>query len=128
MKRNDAIHNFGVLVIVVQPQVGPSEVNQVREISRIELTCPLEIVYGVSAATLTASPSIQLTRKPARYWVNSVEQEQVRRARDHNPNSPKKGATPAPGALPPNPASNEMQNLWPTVPEPMGVVFLFLVN
>ena len=54
MKRNDAIHNFGVLVIVVQPQVGRSEVNQVREISRIELTCALEIVYGVSPATLTA--------------------------------------------------------------------------
>ena len=35
-------------------------------------------------------PSIQLTRKLAGYWVNSVEQEQVRRARGHNPNSPKK--------------------------------------
>ena len=34
------------------------------------------------------SPSIQLTRKLAGYWVNSVEQEQVRRARGHNPNSP----------------------------------------
>src|SRR5207248_3875711 len=64
--------------------------------------------------------SIQLNRKLARYWVNSVEQEQVRRARGHNPDSPKKDATPAPGALPPNPASNEMQNLWPTVPEPNG--------
>src|SRR6476661_7191080 len=40
-------------------------------------------------------PSIQLTRKLAGYWVNSVEQEQVRRARDQNPNSPNKGATPA---------------------------------
>src|SRR5947207_1985640 len=54
MKRNDAIHNSDVLVIVVQRQVGRSEVNQVREISRIELTCPLEVVYGVSPATLTA--------------------------------------------------------------------------
>src|SRR6516225_8767529 len=62
------------------------------------------------------SPSIQLTRKPAGCWVNSVEQEQARRGYDHNPNSQNKGATPAPGALPPNPASNEMQNLWPTVP------------
>src|SRR5262245_28315731 len=63
-------------------------------------------------------PSIQLTRKLAGYWVNSVEQEQVRRALDHNLNSPQKGATPEPGALPPNPASTEMQNLWPTVPGP----------
>src|SRR5436190_17031866 len=62
--------------------------------------------------------SIQLNRKLARYWVNSVEQEQVRRARGHNPNSPKKGGTPAPDALPPNPASTEMQNLWPTLPGP----------
>ncbi len=54
MKGNDAIHNSDVLVIVVQRQVGRSEVNQVREISRIELTCALEIVYGVSPATLTA--------------------------------------------------------------------------
>ena len=46
------------------------------------------------------SPSIQLIRKLARYWVSSVEQEQVRRVRGHNPNSPQKGATPAPGALP----------------------------
>src|SRR6266704_224397 len=61
-------------------------------------------------------PLIQLSRKFAGYWVNSVEQEQVRRARGHNPNSPKKGGTPAPGALPPNPASTEMQNLWPTLP------------
>src|SRR5213078_2095269 len=61
-------------------------------------------------------PSIQLTRKLAGYWVNSVEQEPVRRARGHNPNSPKKDAKPAPGALPQNPASTEMQNLWPTVP------------
>ena len=67
-------------------------------------------------------PSIQLTRKLAGYWVNSVEQEQVRRARGHNPNSPKKGATPAPGALPPNPASTEMQNLWPTLPGPSARV------
>ena len=63
-------------------------------------------------------PSIQLSRKLAGYWVNSVEQEQVRRGRGHNPNSPKKGGTPAPGALPPNPASTEMQNLWPTLPGP----------
>src|SRR5437660_10119297 len=66
--------------------------------------------------------SIQLTRKLARYWVNFVEQEQVRRARGHNPNSPKKSATPAPGALPQNPASTEMQNLWPTSPGPSAWV------
>src|SRR5436190_2476310 len=60
--------------------------------------------------------SIQLSRKFAGYWVNSVEQEQVRPARGHNPNSPKKGGTPAPGALLQSPASIEMQNLWPTVP------------
>src|SRR5215475_277780 len=61
-------------------------------------------------------PAIQLTRKLARYWVKSVEQKQVRRARARNPNSPKKGATPAPGALLQSPASTEMLNLWPTVP------------
>src|SRR5438067_11997577 len=64
--------------------------------------------------------SIQLNRKLARYWVNSVEQEQVRPARGHNPDSPKKDATPAPGALPPIPASNELQNLCPPVPGPNG--------
>src|SRR5215471_7837908 len=63
-------------------------------------------------------PSIQLTRKLADYWVNSVEQEQVRRAHGHNPNSPKRGATPAPGALPLNPTLTEMQNLWQTWPAP----------
>src|SRR5205814_6930108 len=63
-------------------------------------------------------PSIQLSRKLARYWANSVEQEQVRHAHGHNPNSPNKGATPAPGALPPNPASTEMQNLLLTLPGP----------
>src|SRR5262249_45328217 len=65
-------------------------------------------------------PSIRLTRKPVGYWANSVVQEQVRRARGHNPNNPKKGAMPAPGALSPNAASNEMQNLWPTLPGPNG--------
>src|SRR5436190_8972254 len=63
-------------------------------------------------------PTIQLSRKLAGYWVNSVEQEQVRRARGHNPYSPNKGVTPAPGALPPNRASTEMQNRWPTLPGP----------
>ena len=62
--------------------------------------------------------SIQLSRKFAGYWVNSVEQGQVRPARGHNPNSPKRGGTPAPGALPPSPASIEMQNRWPTLPAP----------
>src|SRR5262252_4389786 len=62
------------------------------------------------------SPALQLRRKLAGYWVNSVEQEQARRAHDHNPDSPNKGETPAPGALPPNPASTEMQNLSLTVP------------
>src|SRR6266446_9879096 len=61
-------------------------------------------------------PSIQLTRKFVGYWVNSVEQGQVRPARGHNPNNPQKGATPAPGELPPNPVSTEMQNLWSTLP------------
>src|SRR6516162_8619516 len=62
--------------------------------------------------------STQLTRKLARHSVNSVVQEQVRRGRDHNPNSPNKGATRAQGAPPPNPASTEMQNLWPILPGP----------
>ena len=62
--------------------------------------------------------SIQLTRKLAGYWVNSVEQEQVRRGRGRNRNIPSRDASPAPGALPPNPASTEMQNLWPTLPGP----------
>jgi hypothetical protein len=62
--------------------------------------------------------SFQRTRKLADYSVNSVEQEQVRRGRGHNLNSLKKGATPTPGALPPNPASTEMQNRWPTLPKP----------
>ena len=62
--------------------------------------------------------SIQLTRKLAGYSVNSVEQEQVRRAHGHNRNIPSRDASPAPGALPPNPASTEMQNLWPTLPGP----------
>ena len=59
----------------------------------------------------------QLTRKLAGYWVNSVEQEQVRRGRGRNRNIPK-DASPARDALPPNPASTEMQNLWPTLPGP----------
>src|SRR5947207_15326340 len=54
--------------------------------------------------------SIQLSRKFAGYWVNSVEQGQVRPARGHNPNSPKRGGTPAPGALPPIPPPFEMKN------------------
>ena len=33
-------------------------------------------------------PSIQLTRKPPGCWVNSAEQEQVRRGRGHNRISP----------------------------------------
>src|SRR5207253_8108525 len=65
-----------------------------------------------------SGPSIQLTGKLAGYWVNSVAQEQVRHGRGHNPNSPQKDATPAPGALPLNPASTEMQNRWPTLPGP----------
>src|SRR6516162_8690270 len=63
-------------------------------------------------------PSIQLTGKPPGCWVNSAEQEQVRPARGQNPDSPNKDASPAPGALLPNPASAEMQNLWPTVQGP----------
>src|SRR5689334_22501459 len=61
-------------------------------------------------------PSIPLTGKPAGYWVNSVEQKQVQRARGQNPDNPKKGATPGPGALLQSPASTEMLNVWPTVP------------
>ena len=74
--------------------------------------------------------SIQLTRKLAGYWVNSVEQEQVRRGRGRNRNIPSRDASPAPDALPPNPASTEMQNLWPTLPGPSerGVVNLLLIN
>src|SRR6476660_867684 len=60
--------------------------------------------------------SIQLTRKLAGYLVNSVEQEPARRGRGHNRNIPSRDAGPAPGALLPNPASTEMQNLWPTLP------------
>src|SRR6266849_7525369 len=62
--------------------------------------------------------SIQLTRKLAGYWVNSVEQQQVPRGRGRTRNIPSRDASPAPGALPPNPASTEMQNLWPTLPGP----------
>src|SRR5207253_7077418 len=62
--------------------------------------------------------SIQLTRKLAGYWVNSVEQPQVRRGRGRNRNIPSRDASPAPGALPPNPVSAEMQNLWRTLPSP----------
>src|SRR6266480_2970987 len=62
-------------------------------------------------------PSIQLTDKLARYWVKSVEQEQVRRGRGHNPKI-HQGATPARAALPLNPASAEMQNLWATLAGP----------
>ena len=51
---NDAIHNSGHLIVVVQPQVGRCESNQVRDILRIDLTCALEIVCGFSPATLTA--------------------------------------------------------------------------
>ena len=74
--------------------------------------------------------SIQLTRKLAGYWVNSVEQEQVRRGRGRNRNIPSRDASPAPGALPPNPASTEMQNLWPTLPGPneRGCGRLLLIN
>ena len=36
---------------------------------------------------------IQLTRKLARYWVNSVQQEQVRRGRGPNRNIPSRGAS-----------------------------------
>ena len=60
--------------------------------------------------------SIQLTRKLADYWVNLVEQEQVRRGRDRNRKIPNRDASPARGALPPNPVSIEMQNLWPPLP------------
>ena len=38
-------------------------------------------------------PSIQLNSKPADYRVNSVEQEQVRRGRGHNRNTPNKDAS-----------------------------------
>src|SRR3989442_14357029 len=62
--------------------------------------------------------SIQLTQKLAGYWVNSVEQQQFQRGRGRNRNIPNRDASPAPNALPPNPASTEMQNLWPTLPEP----------
>jgi hypothetical protein len=63
-------------------------------------------------------PSIQLTRKPPGCWVNSAEQEQVRHARGRNRHNPSRDASPAPGALLPNWASAEMQNLWPTLPGP----------
>src|SRR5439155_25787316 len=120
-------------------QVGGCEGNQARDVSRIELTCALEIVCSVSPATLTAvdqsarlrasridrqpsdpdgGRSIRLARKRAGYWVNSVEQEQVRLGHGRNRNIPSRDPTPAPGALPPNPASTEMQNLWPTLPRP----------
>src|SRR5438128_12000943 len=59
--------------------------------------------------------SIQLTRKLAGYWVNSVEQQQLRRGRGRNRNIPSRDASPMPGVLPPYPVSTEMQNLWPTV-------------
>src|SRR5205807_8649121 len=62
--------------------------------------------------------SIQLTRKLAGYLVNSVEQEQVRRGRGCNRHIPSRDASPAPGALPPNPPSAEMQNLWRPLPGP----------
>src|SRR5256885_11353748 len=62
--------------------------------------------------------SIQLTQKLAGYWVNSVEQQQSQRGRGRNRNIPNRDASPAPNALPPNPASTEMQNLWPTLPRP----------
>src|SRR6266513_545243 len=65
---------------------------------------------------LHGGQSIQLTRKLARYWVNSVEQEQVRRGRGRSRNIPSKDATPAPNVSPPNPVSTEMQNLWPPLP------------
>ncbi len=58
----------------------------------------------------------QLTRKLAGYWVNSVEQEQLRYGRGRNQNIPHKDESSARDALPRNPASTEMQNLWPIVP------------
>ena len=63
-------------------------------------------------------PSIQLNRKPPGCWVNSAEQEQVRRGRGHNRIFPSRDASPAPGAFLPNWASPEMQNQWPTVQGP----------
>ena len=65
-----------------------------------------------------SGPSVQLTRKLARHSVNPVAQEQVRRAHRHNRNIPSRDARPTPGALRPNPALTEMQNLWPTLPGP----------
>src|SRR5436190_23162453 len=62
--------------------------------------------------------SIQLTQKLAGYWVNSVEQQQFQRGRERNLNIRNRDASPAPGALPPNPASTERQNLWLTLPGP----------
>src|SRR5438445_12060814 len=58
----------------------------------------------------------QLTRKLAGHWVNSVEQEQVRRVRGRTRIIA--DASPARDVPPPNPVSTEMQNLWPIVPEP----------
>src|SRR6266513_2994407 len=65
---------------------------------------------------LDRGQSIQLTRKLAGYWVNSVEQEQVRCWRGRNRNIPSKDASLVLGAVPQKPASAEMQNLWPTLP------------
>src|SRR5437764_7794624 len=62
--------------------------------------------------------SIQLTQKLAGYWLNSVEQQQFQRGRGRNRNIPNTDASPAPNALPPNPASTEMQNLSRTLPGP----------
>src|SRR5207248_450000 len=56
----------------------------------------------------------QLIRKLAGHWVNSVEQEQVRHGRGRTRNIG--DASPARDAPPRNPASTEMQNLWPIVP------------
>src|SRR5439155_25425194 len=62
--------------------------------------------------------SVQLTRKLARHSVNSVVQAQVGRGRGHNRHIPSRDASPAPDALPPNPASTEMQTLWSPWPGP----------
>src|SRR2546430_17322794 len=62
---------------------------------------------------------IQLTRRLADYWVNSVEQEQVPRERGHNRNIPGRDAKPTPGALRRNRPSTEMQNPWLPLLDPL---------
>src|SRR5438045_8836401 len=58
---------------------------------------------------------IQLIRRLASCWANSVVQEQARHERGRIRNI-SRDASPVRDALHPNPASIEMQNLWPIVP------------